>query len=190
MGQTGRLAWRSDRNIRGPPYDFPEHWNRPHPVAGDDVEPQLAYSQFTALAVHHGVVEGTWAGVADPENVTDFAGLIREAVEKTNYHGSTVSLLLANSRLTQQLIEVPPVKGANLKKSSQREAEQQKLFSGEAAWTFQNSLAVKGVQRVILHLMPSTGLERLIQACQQNGLHLNSVMPVSAVLQQQLSRFR
>ena len=144
------------------------------------------HQQFTALAVHHGVVEGTWAREADPESITDLAGLIREAVEQTHYRGGTVSLVLANARLAQQLIEVPPVKGASLKKVVEREAQQQKLFSGEAAWTFQNSLAVKGVQRVILHLMPRVALDRLIEACHQNGLHLNSVMPVSAVLQRQL----
>lgn len=146
------------------------------------------HQQFTALAMHHGVVEGKWERAANLENLTDLAGLIREAVQQTNYHGSTVSLVLAHSRLAQQLIEVPPVKGANLLKVIQREAQQQQLFSGEAAWTFQNSLAAKGVQRVILHLLPRTLLDRLILACQQNGLHLNSVTPVSAVLQRQLSR--
>jgi len=144
--------------------------------------------QFTALAVHHGVVAGSWERVADLESVTDLAGLFREAVEQTNYRGGTVSLVLASPRLAQQLIEVPPVNGANLKKVIQREAQQQKLFSGEAAWTFQNTLATKGVQRVILHLLPKTLLDRLIQACQQNGLHLNSVLPVSAVLEQQMPR--
>jgi len=145
-------------------------------------------NQFVAKAIHHGVVEGTWERVTEAEAAADFGDLIREAVQQTHYHGATVSLLLANSRLAQQLVDVPPVTGGDLKKVIQREAQQQKLFSGEAVWTFQSSLTVKGVQWVILHLFPKTSLDRLVQGCRQNGLHLNSVVPVSAVLHQQLTQ--
>jgi hypothetical protein len=144
--------------------------------------------QFCCVAIHRGAVVGTWETLVDPENGTDFASLIREAVQKTNYHGTAVSLVLANSRLVQQLVDVPPVTGSALNKVIQREALQQKLFSGEAAWAFQNSLAVKGVQRVILHLLPKSLLDRLMLACRQNNLNLNSVLPVSAVLHHQLTQ--
>lgn len=145
-------------------------------------------SHFAALAIHRGVVAGTWERAVTAEDVADFAGLIREAVQKTNYHGTTVSLLLASPQMAQQLVDVPPVTGSDLKKVIQREVQQQQLFSGEAAWIFQSSLTSKGVQRVILHLLPKTLLDQLVQACRQNGLHLNSVVPVSAVLHQQLAR--
>jgi len=144
--------------------------------------------QFAAMAIHHGVAGGTWERTAAAETAADFASLVREAVQQTNYHGTTVSLLLASSRLAQQLVDVPPVTGTNLEKVIQREAQQQKLFSGEAAWTFQSSIRLKDVQWVILHLVPKTLLDRLVQGCRQNGLHLNSVVPVSAVLHRQFAR--
>ena len=143
--------------------------------------------QFAAVSIHRGVVAGTWETTFAAEGEPDLSSLIREAVQKTNYHGTTVSLLLAHPKLAQQLAEVPPVTGSALAKILEREAQQQKSFHGAAAWTFQNSLPVGDSRRVIVHLLPDTLLNQLIKACQQNGLHLNSVTPVSAVLHQQLA---
>jgi hypothetical protein len=144
--------------------------------------------QFKAVAVHRGVVEGTWERAGDIEGAGQFEALIREAVAKTNYHGQTVSLLLAHPRLVQQLIDVPPVKGPTLQKLIRRQAQQQKLFPGEAAWAWQPSVSGKGSQRLILHLFPKPMLDALVQGCKRNGLDLISVVPVSAVVHRQLTQ--
>ncbi len=145
-------------------------------------------NEVVAVAIHRGVVGETWKASFSAESVPEFNSLLREAVQKTNYKGTSVSLLLANPRLAQKLVDVPPVTGSGLVKIIQREAQQQKFFNDEAAWTFQSSLTVKDVQRVILHLLPKALLDQFIQACETNGLLLTSVVPVSAVLHQQLTR--
>src|SRR5512135_3041725 len=90
--------------------------------------------QFKAVAVHRGAVEGTWEHPEEVEGAGEFGELIREAVAQTNYRGQTVSLLLAHPRLVQQLVDVPPVKGQAIRRIVQRQAQQQKLFPGQAAW--------------------------------------------------------
>src|ERR1041385_8778617 len=75
-----------------------------------------------------------------------------------------------------------------VKKIIQRQAQQQKIFSGEAAWACQNSLSGKDNQRVVLHLFPKALLDKLVQGCLENDLHLTSVLPASAVLHHQLTR--
>ena len=144
-------------------------------------------NQLVARSIYRGVLQGSWESALPAEGEPDLAGLIREAMQKTNYSGTTVSLLLAHTRLAQQLVDVPTVSNSGLVKIIQREAQLQKSFAEEAAWTFQKSLTVKGVQRVILYLLPKTMLDLFVQAGRQNGLHLNSVMPVSAVLHQQMA---
>jgi hypothetical protein len=144
-------------------------------------------NQFKAVAIHRGAVEGTWERAGELEGAASCEALIREAVARTNYHGQTVSLLLAHPRLVQQLVDVPPVKGPAMHRILQRQAQQQKLFPGEAAWTCQTSFSGKGAQRVILHLFPKLLLDQLVQGCQRNGLDLISVVPVSAVLHNQLA---
>ena len=86
-------------------------------------------------------------------------------------------------------VEVP-VKGAALQKVIQRQAQQQKVFAGEAAWASQTSPPGKGLQRVVLHLFPRLLLNQLIQGCKQNGLHLTAVIPPSAVLTNALGHQR
>ena len=143
-------------------------------------------NQFKAVAVHRGNVEGSWENPEAAEGEANFEKLLREAVQKTGFHGQTVSLVLAQPRLVQQLVDVPPVKGAAFKKVLQRQAQQQKMFPGEAAWTCQASLCDKPSPSVILHLFPKPLLDQLIAGCKRNGLRLTAVIPASAVLHRQL----
>ena len=145
-------------------------------------------NQFKAVSVHRGVVESTWERPGETDGAANFENFIREAVQQTGYRGQTVSLILSHPRLVQQLVDVPPVKGAALQKVIQRQAQQQKVFSGDAAWASQTCPAGKGIQRVVLHLFPRLLLNQLIQGCKRNGLHLTAVLPPSAVLHHQLTQ--
>src|SRR5690348_1066237 len=66
--------------------------------------------QFKAAAVIRGKVEGTWESPATVAAEGTFEALLREGVQKTAFRGQTVSLVLAQPRLVQQLADVPPVK--------------------------------------------------------------------------------
>ena len=142
--------------------------------------------QFKAVAVQRGVLLGQWEYPGEVEGVNQFEGLIRQAVQRTGYRGQTVNLVLSHARLVQQTFDVPPVKTAALRKILQRQALQQKMFTGEAAWCSQLAPVGKAAQRVVLHLLPRPVLNQLIQGCHNNGLFLTSVSPPSGVLQQQL----
>ena len=145
-------------------------------------------NQFKAVAIHRGTVVGTWERPGETDGPDRFDAFIREAGQHTGYKGQNVSLVLAHPRLVQQLIDVPPVKGSALDKVIQRQAQQQKMFAGEAAWTSQLSPSDKTTQRVVLHLFPKLLLNQFIQGCRRNGLHLTGVIPISAVLQNQLTQ--
>jgi hypothetical protein len=145
-------------------------------------------NQLKAIAVHRGVVVGTWERPGDTDGPDRFDTFVREAGQHTGYKGQSISLVLAHPRLVQQLIEVPPIKGAALEKVILRQAQQQKMFTGEAAYTYQLSPSDKTTQRVVLHLFPKLLLNQFIQGCKRNGLHLTSVLPASVVLQHQLTQ--
>jgi hypothetical protein len=145
-------------------------------------------NQFKAVAVHRGRVEATWERPGISDGPGNFESFIKEAVARTNYHGHSVTLVLAHPRLVQQLVDAPPVKGAALQKIIQRHAQQQKVFPGEAVWASQTSPYGKGMQQVILHLFPRPVLNQLAQGCRRCGLDLTSVLPPSAVLHHQLTQ--
>jgi hypothetical protein len=143
--------------------------------------------KFRAIAVRRGVIEATWEYPGEVDDAARFEGLIREAVQQTGYGGLTVSLVLSQPRLMHQMVDVPPLKGGTLRKVLRRQAGQQKLFVGEAAWTFQTAPSTRGRQRVLIHLFPKVVLNQLTRACQRNGLHLTAVLFPSAVLCRQFS---
>lgn len=143
--------------------------------------------QFKAVSVEKGVIQNSWEQSGLKDGAANFEEFIREAIRETGYAGQSISVVLAHPRLVQQMVEVPPVKAATFKKLVQRQALQQKIFPGEAAWTSQNLPPNKGHLRVLLHLLPKPILNQLTVACRRNGLHLTSVLPVSAVLEQQLT---
>jgi hypothetical protein len=145
-------------------------------------------SRFKATAVHRGEVEGEWETAESVQTPAQLGSVIRQAVRQTGYRGSSVTLLLAHPRLVQQVVDLPPVHGATRRKLLQRQAQQQKLFAGEAAWACQASASGKIEQRVVLHLFPRVLLNQCMEACQKCGLHLTGVVPVSAVLQRQVQQ--
>src|SRR5438445_12197929 len=127
-------------------------------------------NQLKAVAVNHGVIEASWERPGEADGSGNFEGFLREAVRETGYRGQTVSVVLAHPRLVQQVVEVPPAKGSALQKIIHRQAQQQKVFAGEAAWASQSCPPGKGGQRILLHLFPRLLLNQLIQGCKQNGL--------------------
>ena len=168
----------------------------PSRAAGNALSPHLTTlsiswlnKQFKAVAIHRGVVQGTWEKPEEVEGASHFEGLLKEAIRNTGYHGQTVTLLLGHQRLVQQLVDLPPVKGNSLTKLVQRQAAQQKVFQGEAAHAFEFAPSPKGMQRVILHLFPRILLQQLAQACRNNELHLRAVIPPSAVVRHQIFTF-
>ena len=145
-------------------------------------------NQFKAVAAHRGTVTGAWAHLGESANVGEFEALLREAVQKTGFRGLSVSLVLAQSWSAQQMVDLPPVKGPALKKILARQAQQQKFFVGEPAWSYEESADERDSRRFILHLVPKAALNQLIAACHNNGLHLVSVVPPSTIFQQQLRK--
>jgi hypothetical protein len=144
--------------------------------------------QFKAVSIHRGLVDGTWERPDPIEGTSHFESLLKEAIQNTGFRGQTVTLVLGHQRLVQQPLDLPPVKGTALAKLVQRQAAQQKVFQGEAAWAFETANSPKGMQRVILHLFPRILLGQLVNACRKFDLHLRAVMPPSAVVHHQLSQ--
>jgi len=142
-------------------------------------------NQFKAVAVHRGQIEATWERPGSTEGPEHFDAFIREAVHETGYRGQTVSLVITHPRLAQQLVDLPPIKGKKLQKVIQRQARQQKMFPGEASWASEPCPPGKVAQRVVLHLFPKQMITLLVLGCKRNGLRLATVVPTSAVLQQQ-----
>lgn len=144
-------------------------------------------NRFKAVAVQKGEIQGRWEHPGDIEGTNNFHELIQQAIKETGFRGSTVNLVLAHQRLAHQMVEVPPAKGQALERLINRQAQQQKLFQGEAAWSYHSALPGKGTQRLLLNLFPKVLLNELVTACEKLDLYLTTAIPPTAVLQTQLA---
>lgn len=146
------------------------------------------HGRMEALAIYKGELCGSWESTESTDDPSQFENLVATAVEKTEYRGTSVSLLLAHHRLTHQLIETPPAKGAALATIVRRQVERLKVFDGEPAWCFQPALATKKSHAVLVHLFPRDLLNQLSAGAERAGMHLACVTPCSAVLHAQLGQ--
>ncbi len=144
--------------------------------------------RIEAVAITRGEASGHWEKVASSDDTSAFGELLLEAVGGTGFRGSTVHLLLAHPRLTHQLVETPPARGAALQALVRRQVERLKGFEGSPAWSYQPALPTKNSHGVLVHLFPWNLLGHLIQGAQRAGLHLVSVVPFTAVLHAQVGR--
>ncbi|MCC7375590.1 MAG: hypothetical protein IT581_13115 [Verrucomicrobiales bacterium] len=144
------------------------------------------HGKLEAVAIQKGQVTQAWERPEACDEPGRFGELVKEAATRTKFHGTTVSLVLAHPRLTHQLVETPPAKGAALEALVQRQIERLKVFEGEPVWSFQRALPTKNAQSVLVHLFPRQLLDMLVNGCERAGFHLISVTPPTGVLQSQL----
>lgn len=146
------------------------------------------HGRMEALAIYKGEVCGSWEATENVDDPSQFERLVTTAVEKTQYRGNTVSLLLAHHRLTHQLVETPPAKGSALATIVRRQVERLKVFDGEPAWCFQPAMATKKSHAVLVHLFPRDLLNQLSAGAERAGMHLTAVIPCSEVLHTQMAQ--
>src|SRR5262245_19971010 len=90
--------------------------------------------QLKAVAVQRGSAASTWEKPEPVEDFATFAMVANDADEKTRFAGNEAAVVLAHARLSEQLVETPPVKGWTLARFLQRRVQNLKTFEGEAAW--------------------------------------------------------
>jgi len=141
--------------------------------------------QVKAVSAGNGAVLKTWARPDLAEDFSSFSTILREAALATDYVGTDVEVVLSHPRLTQQLVETPPLRGWNLRRFLDRQARQLKTFTTEAVFSYQPTLPTKNAKAVLLHLFPKPFLDQMVQGCEQADLRLSKVFPATAVLNHQ-----
>ena len=142
--------------------------------------------EWTAAGFRKGAPSGLWHSPAVLDDFSAAGEAFRESFRTTQADGRTVGLVLAHSRLTDQVVDVPPVKGWKLLRYLDRRVQQIKTFEGDAAWSQQRAMPVKGNEAALVHLLPKQLLEQLTAGCAQAGGQLVRVIPSTAVLASQL----
>lgn len=143
---------------------------------------------FQAVAIVRGEVAGTYGSMLPVEDFHNLADHIQKAAKHTGFDGTAVSLVFAHPRMIQQVIDVPPIKDAALKAYVQRQINQFKTFEEPAAWAAQPAAFTKSKQGLLVHAFPKALVEQTQRGLEKTNLRLRNVTPVSALLEDLLSR--
>jgi len=138
--------------------------------------------QVRGVFLRRGAVQGAYDG---PDSLADLTGLtpvLREASAKTGSDAKQLTIVIADPRLSDQLVEVPQVRGGMLTRLLERQAQRVKAFPADAVWSSQAALPTKNANAALLHLCPRPVRDQLLRNAREAQLELVRVLPTTAVL--------
>lgn len=144
------------------------------------------HGRFSVIALQRGALGVAWTCPTPVNTPKELTTAIREAVRRTSYQGSQLSLVLAHAQFVQHWVDVPAGKSSQLNKFLKRQVQQHKSFAGTAAWSFQLTVPTKATGGALLHLMPLDLYTSIVDACTDAGLHLVTLTSHTEVMRAQL----
>ncbi len=146
----------------------------------------LFAGQLQAVSLRRGAVEHSWQAPEPVEDLATLGAVVGQAITQTHASSVRAALVLVHPRLSQQVVETPPVSGAALGRFLHRRVQAVKSFAGAAAWSSQVALPTKKAEAFLIHMLPEEVLAQITRACANNGLELVRVLPTTSVLSSQL----
>lgn len=143
--------------------------------------------EVRACAYRKGRLIGEWHGQSEREDLEDFGPLARQAVQETGYDGSKVSVVLGSRRLTHQLVDTPPTSGSTLESYLERKVKQLNPFQEKTVWSYRRTSPSLQGSAVLLHFLPRSIFDRIIDGAKQAGLHVVKILPPTLLLERQVN---
>ena len=142
--------------------------------------------KFIALNFVKGEVKSVWICPEPVNDESNFKTVLAEAVNQTGYEGEKVLILIGTRKLSHHIIEVPPVRGADLEYYIERKANQLKTFEQPLAYSFWKTLPTRTSEAVLVNIYPRPFLENLVITCRELGFHLSRMFSLHATMRLQL----
>lgn len=101
-----------------------------------------------------------------------------------------VFMVLDQDQMSHSQVEAPPVKNKDLRRFLARQIESEQTFAGEAAWSWSNALSDdrSGKHHVLMHMMPKTDLDEIIERMLAIGFYPKAIVPLAEVLNSHICR--
>jgi hypothetical protein len=112
---------------------------------------------------------------------------ISDAIHHTQFLGSHISILVEDQRFISLSFQLPTMSLTDLLPILERKAQQAKTWEGSAAWRYHLDLQARGQQNIHLEIWPKIFIDEIIQVCEDCGLYLQLLAPISALSESQLS---
>ena len=147
----------------------------------------LVNGRFKAMSIINDSIHQSWERpgvVIKPEALRQ---AISDAIHHTHYPGTHIAVLVEDHRCMTLTLQLPAMPLTDLLPILERKAQQAKTWEGPAAWRYRLGMQARGKQSVHLEIWPQRLIDDLIQICEDLGLHLQQLAPLSALSESQLS---
>ncbi|MFA9563042.1 MAG: hypothetical protein ACERKU_11970, partial [Nitrospirota bacterium] len=147
----------------------------------------LLNGRFKAMSIINDSIQESWEM---PGYILRYEALrqaISDAIHHTQFPGTHISILVEDQRFITLTLQPPVMVLADLLPILERKAQQAKTWDGPAAWRYHLGIQARGKQSVHLEIWPQSFIDEIIQVCEDCGLYLQQLAPLSALSESQLS---
>ena len=147
----------------------------------------LLNGRFKAMSIINDSIHESWEM---PGYILRYEALrqaISDAIHHTQFPGTHISILVEDQRFITLTLQPPVMALADLLPILERKAQQAKTWEGPAVWRYHLGIQARGKQSVHLEIWPQSFIHDIIQICEDLGLHLQQLAPLSALSESQLS---
>jgi hypothetical protein len=147
----------------------------------------LFNGRFKALSIINNAIHRSWE---KPDLVIASQTLsqaFQEAIDHTQFPGTAIAMLVEDPRFIARTLQFPPMLITDLHPILERKVQQEKTWDEPAAWRYRISLESRGKLSVYLEIWPQSFIDDIVQICQDLGLYLRQLAPLSILSESQLS---
>ncbi len=147
----------------------------------------LLNGRFNALSIMNNVIHLGWEKPEPVASLHSLGQALQEAIDHTQFSGTYIAMLIEDPRLVTRTIQLPPMLPTDLLPILERKVQQEKTCEGPAAWRYRLGLESRGKMSIHLDIWPQDFIDEIVRICQELGLDLRQLAPLSALFESQLS---
>ena len=147
----------------------------------------LLNGRFKAVSIISNVIHLDWEKpglVVSPHTLRQ---ALQEAIHYTKFPGTQIAMMVEDPRFVTRTLQFPPMLLTDLLPILERKVQQEKTCEGPAAWRYRIGLESRGKLSIHLEIWPQGFIEDLVKICQDLGLDLRQLAPLSSLSESQLS---
>ena len=147
----------------------------------------LLNGRFKAMSIINDSIHQCWESpgiVVRPEAIRQ---AISNAIYHTQYPGTAISILVDSKQFMTHTLQLPLMPLTDLLPILERKTQEMKTCEGPGIWRYQLGIHARGQQTVHLEIWPQDFVENIVQICEELGLQLQQLAPLTALSESQLS---
>jgi hypothetical protein len=147
----------------------------------------LLNGRFKALSIVNDVMHLGWEKPGLVVSTHTLRQALQEAIRFTKFPGTHIAIMVEDPRFVTCTLQLPPMLRTDLLPILERKVQQEKTCEGQAAWRYRIGLESRGKLSIHLEIWPQAFIEDLVNICQDLGLDLRQLAPLSSLSESQLS---